>query len=104
MVLLNLAGVLTHERFAKSRRLIIFGVFAFAAIATPSPDPITMLLLAVPCVILVELAEIFAWANDRRRARQPSPYAGLSPDEMSPLDLGPGSRDGVDIGRTGHPG
>jgi sec-independent protein translocase protein TatC len=104
VVLLNLAGILTHERFAKSRRLIIFGVFAFAAIATPSPDPITMLLLAVPCVVLVELAEIFAWANDRRRARRPSPYAGLSPDEMSPLDLGSGSRDGVDIGRPGHPG
>ena len=71
VVLLNLAGILTHERFAKSRRLIIFGVFAFAAIATPSPDPITMLLLAVPCVVLVELAEIFAWANDRRRAPGP---------------------------------
>ena len=104
VVLLNLAGILTHERFAKSRRLIIFGVFAFAAIATPSPDPITMLLLAVPCVLLVEVAEIFAWANDRRRARRASPYAGLSPDEMSPLDLGSDSRDGVDIGRPGHPG
>ncbi len=51
MVLLNVAGVLTHERFAKWRRMIIFGVFAFAAIATPSPDPISMLLLAVPCVV-----------------------------------------------------
>jgi sec-independent protein translocase protein TatC len=104
VVLLNVAGILTHERFAKSRRLIIFGVFAFAAIATPSPDPITMLLLAVPCVILVELAEVFAWLNDRHRARRPSPYAGLSPDEMSPLDMGYGSRDGVDVGRPGRPG
>jgi Tat protein translocase TatC len=39
VVLLNLAGILTHERFAKSRRMIIFGVFAFAAIATPSRTP-----------------------------------------------------------------
>src|ERR1019366_35560 len=45
------------------------------------------LLLAVPCVGLVELAEIFVWANDRRRARQVSRYAGLSPDEPTPLDL-----------------
>jgi Sec-independent protein secretion pathway component TatC len=29
-----------------------------------------MLLLAVPCVILVELAELFVWLNDRRRARR----------------------------------
>jgi sec-independent protein translocase protein TatC len=98
VVLLNLAGVLTHARFRKWRRMIIFLVFAFAAVATPSPDPLTMLLLAVPCVVLVEFAEIFVWANDRRRARRPSPYAGLSPDEISPLDL---THDGVDVGRTG---
>ena len=29
-----------------------------------------MLLLAVPCVVLVEVAELFIWANDRRRAGQ----------------------------------
>ncbi len=87
LVILNLAGVLTHERFRKWRRMMIFGVFAFAAVATPSPDPFTMLLLAVPCVVLVEVAEIAVWANDRRRARRPSPYDGLSPDEASPLNL-----------------
>ena len=87
MVLLNLAGVLTHQRFAKWRRMIIFGVFAFAAIATPSPDPISMLLLAVPCVLLVEGAEVFAWANDRRRARRGTIYPGLTPEEISAYGL-----------------
>jgi sec-independent protein translocase protein TatC len=80
LILLNLARVLTHQRFGKWRRMIIFLVFAFAAVATPSPDPISMLLLAVPCVVLVELAEIFIWANDRRRARRPDPYASLDGD------------------------
>src|SRR5215472_5919316 len=87
MVILNLAGVLTHARMRKWRRVMIFAVFAFAAVATPSPDPFSMLLLAVPCVILVELAEFFIWANDRRRARRPSVYAGLDDDEISPLDF-----------------
>lgn len=87
MVIFNMAGVLTHQRFRKWRRLMIFAVFLFAAIATPSPDPFSMLLLAVPCVVLVEVAEVFAWANDRRRARRPDPYAGLDDDELSPLDL-----------------
>ena len=45
-----------------------------------------MLLLAVPCIVLVELAEVIIWATDRRRVSQ-SPYAGLSDDEISPLDL-----------------
>ncbi len=87
MVLLNVAGLLTHERFAKWRRMIIFGVFAFAAIATPSPDPISMLLLAVPCVLLVELAEVFAWANDRRKARLTTAYPGLTADEIAKYGL-----------------
>jgi sec-independent protein translocase protein TatC len=87
MVLLNLAGVLTHQRFAKWRRLIIFGVFAFAAVATPSPDPISMLLLAVPCVLLVELAEVFALFNDRRKARRGPVYPGLSPEEVAEYGL-----------------
>ena len=87
MVMLNQARVLTHERFRKWRRMMIFGVFLFAGVATPSPDPVTMLLLALPCVALVEVAELIIWANDRRMARRPSPYAGLSDDEVSPLNL-----------------
>ncbi|MGN6793151.1 MAG: twin-arginine translocase subunit TatC [Streptosporangiaceae bacterium] len=87
MVLLNLAGVLTHKRFAKWRRMIIFLVFAFAAVATPSPDPISMLLLAVPCVALVEGAELFAWYNDRRKVKRGVLYPGLSSDEVSEYGL-----------------
>ena len=87
-VLLNMAGVLTHERFRKWRRMIIFGVFAFSAIFTPSPDPISMLLLAVPCVVLVEASEVFAWANDRRRARHGSlRFPGLTDEQVTEYGL-----------------
>jgi sec-independent protein translocase protein TatC len=99
LVMLNIVGILSHERIAKWRRMIIFGVFVFAGIASPSPDPITMLLLAGPCVVLVEVADLLIWMNDRRRARIPSPYAGLSDDEASPLDFDVPSGDGADIGR-----
>lgn len=86
LVILNFAHVLTHQRFAKWRRLMIFAAFLFAGIANPSPDPVSMLLLAIPCVVLVEVAEVVVWANDRRRARIPDPYAGLADDELAPLD------------------
>lgn len=104
MVLLNLAGVLTHQRFAKWRRMIIFGVFAFAAVATPSPDPISMLLLAVPCVLLVELAEVFAWANDRRKAKLATAYPGLTPEEIAEygLDQDPLASIGSEDGEAGN--
>jgi sec-independent protein translocase protein TatC len=89
-VLLNMAGVLTHARFRKWRRVIIFLVFAFAAVFTPSPDPISMLLLAVPCVLLVEASEVFAWANDRRRAKRGNSlgYPGLTEAEVAAYGLG----------------
>jgi sec-independent protein translocase protein TatC len=88
LVALNMVGVLTHARFRKWRRFMIFGVFVFAGIASPSPDPITMLLLAGPCVVLVEVAEVIVYFNDRRRARlHPDPYAGLADDQLSPIEL-----------------
>ena len=86
LLMLNVIGVLRHEFFRKWRRLMIFGVFLFAGIASPSPDPVTMLLLAVPCLVLVEVAEVIIWANDRRRARRESLYEGLADDEVAPLD------------------
>jgi sec-independent protein translocase protein TatC len=88
VVLLNLAGVLTHARFRKWRRVIIFLVFAFAAIFTPSPDPLSMLALALPCVFLIEVAEIFAWVHDRRKARLGSlAFPGLTDEEVAQYGL-----------------
>jgi sec-independent protein translocase protein TatC len=88
-VLLNMAGVLTHERFRKWRRSIIFLVFVFAAVATPSPDPISMLLLAVPCVALVEATEIFAYVHDRRKAAREGSlqFPGMTDAEVAAYGL-----------------
>ena len=68
LLMLNMVGILSHAFFKRWRRMMIFAVFVFAGIASPSPDPLTMLLLAVPCVVLVEIAEVIIWTNDRRRA------------------------------------
>jgi sec-independent protein translocase protein TatC len=96
LVMLNMAGILSHQTMKKWRRFMIFGVFVFAGIASPSPDPVTMLLLAVPCVILVEVSEVIIWINDRRRANR-AIYAGLNDDEVAPLD------DSADIGSSSGP-
>jgi sec-independent protein translocase protein TatC len=87
LVILNVAHVLTHARFRRWRRLMLFAAFLFAGIANPSPDPISMLLLAVPCVVLVEVAEVVIYFNDRRRAKIEDPYADLPDDEASPLEM-----------------
>jgi sec-independent protein translocase protein TatC len=88
IIMLNMAGILTHERFRKWRRMMIFAVFLIAGMANPSPDPITMLILGGACAALVEVAELIVWSHDRRKARlHPDPYAGLADDELSPLPL-----------------
>ena len=85
IVMLNLAGILTHERFRKWRRMLIFGVFLLSGIVNPSPDPTTMLILGGVAVALVEIAEIFVYFNDKRRAKR-NPYADLADDELSPVE------------------
>jgi sec-independent protein translocase protein TatC len=88
IILLNLTGILTHTRFRKWRRLILFTVFLVAGVANPSPDPISMLILGGTCAALVEAAEFVIWSNDRRRARlHPSCYADLADDQPAPLDV-----------------
>ncbi len=84
VVLLNLAGVLKGKTLGEHRAWIIVGTFLFAAIATPSADPFTMTLMAVPMVLLFFISEVIARFNDRRRAKR-NRFADLSPDEASPL-------------------
>lgn len=84
VILLNLAGVLKGSALGAHRPWIVIGTFVFAAVATPSTDPFTMLFLAVPMVILFAISEVIARVLDRRRAES-DPIAGLDDDEMSPL-------------------
>ena len=84
VILLNLAGVLRGATLGAYRPWIVLGTFVFAAVATPSTDPFTMLFLAVPMVILFAISEVIARILDRRRD-EADPVAGLGDDEMSPL-------------------
>lgn len=87
LVLLNFAGVLTGHRLLSWWRWIIFLVFIFAAVATPTGDPINLALLAGPILLLMMLAVGVSLLNDRRRKRKsPSEWSeDLGDDEASPL-------------------
>lgn len=88
LVLLNFAGVLSAKRLISWWRWIVFIVFLFAAVATPTGDPINLMLLAGPMLILVGIAILVAALNDRRRARKNPDeidYDTLGDDEISPL-------------------
>jgi sec-independent protein translocase protein TatC len=70
IVMANFVGVLPARLLKKSRRIAIFLIFLFAAIATPSTDPFTMCAMAVPMAVLFEVAVQVAAVHDRRKARR----------------------------------
>ncbi|MFI5042076.1 MAG: twin-arginine translocase subunit TatC [Acidimicrobiales bacterium] len=54
LVALELAGVVTSRKLRKWRRGAIVGVTLFAAVITPSSDPISMFAMAVPMYLFYE--------------------------------------------------
>jgi sec-independent protein translocase protein TatC len=66
LVLLEMTGIVTRQQLSAGRRYAIVGAFAVAAVLTP-PDVVSQLLLAVPLIILYELALFGIWINEKRR-------------------------------------
>jgi len=60
MYFLSKLGVVTPEGFAKARRIVIIGAAAGAAVITPTTDPVNMLLVMVPFMLLYELGILLA--------------------------------------------
>jgi len=84
VTVLNRLRIVSAKQLAAARPWIIIAIFVFAAVATPTTDPLTMLLLAAPMTILYFVAEIIARLTDRRR-RKATPRT-VADDELSPLD------------------
>lgn len=85
VVMLNRLGIASSRQLAKARPWTVIGIFIFAAIATPSTDPLTMLFLAVPMLLLYLISEVIAKLTDRKRGKLAAQNA-LADDEASSLD------------------
>jgi sec-independent protein translocase protein TatC len=90
LVMLNFAGILSGKRMTGWWRAMVMGITVFAAVATPSTDPLSMLALAGPIWVLYFIACAVSLLNDARR-RKANPDAALDDDEASHLDLTPES-------------
>ena len=87
VVLLNLAGVVSGKTLGKYRPWIIIGTFVFAAVATPSTDPFSMLMLAIPMLVLFAGSPRSSPGSSTapRRARPSRRDRPVGDDEVSPL-------------------
>ena len=63
-------GIVTPRQLRKNRGYVVLGVAVVAAVVTPTPDPVTMLITMAPMVVLFELSILLASALERRRARE----------------------------------
>ncbi len=85
IAMLNVAGVLSYEVLARSRRGIVMGVFVFAAVASPGQDPFSMLALAVAVCVLVEVSIQFARLHDRRRKKDRAEWLYVDDESASTI-------------------
>jgi sec-independent protein translocase protein TatC len=85
LVALNLVGVLPARTMISSWRPAVVIVFLFAAIATPTPDPYTMFLLATPLCLLYGVACLVAKLIDKRRVEARPDWLATSDEEASAL-------------------
>lgn len=68
-------GLLDYDKLAKSRPYVVVGELILCAVLTPSGDPFTMLLMALPLHFLYEVSTIISWfwaRRERRRALEAS--------------------------------
>ncbi|HUW87816.1 MAG TPA: twin-arginine translocase subunit TatC [Candidatus Paceibacterota bacterium] len=70
LVALNLIGFISGKAILRPWRIWLFGITLFTAAFTPTGDPMTMALLAVPLCIFYFMAGGIALLVDRRRGKR----------------------------------
>lgn len=96
MVALSMVGLVSARTWLKGWRIAVVLAFVFSAIASPSPDVITMFALAGPMIVLYMLAVVVTVVVDRRRAKRLGDMGigeDLDDDQASTLDEPPAALD-----------
>lgn len=84
LVTFNLIGFLRGQTILRPWRIWIFSIVLFTAAFTPTADPFTMLLLALPLCLLYFMAGGIALLVDRKRdKRSAAVETGISPIESA---------------------
>jgi sec-independent protein translocase protein TatC len=70
LVTFNAIGFLSGKTILRPWRIWVFGICLFVAGFTPSADPLSMMALALPLIVLYLMAGGIALLNDKRRDKK----------------------------------
>jgi sec-independent protein translocase protein TatC len=71
LIVLERLGVIRVEHLTKNRAVVVVVILVVAAVITPSPDPVSQLMMATPMYVMFEAAIIvIRWLKKREAARQ----------------------------------
>ena len=89
LVFLNLVGVLSARKMRGMWRGMVVGIAVMSAVLTPSTDPITFTVMAVPICVLYGVCVLLATLHDRARRRREPDLSDIDDDEASYVDPEP---------------
>ncbi len=67
VVALAALGIVKIQTFARYRKGVIVAIFIIAAVLTPSPDPVSQMLLAIPLCLLFEISLLVGRIFEKKR-------------------------------------
>jgi sec-independent protein translocase protein TatC len=70
MLMLTRAGIVDHHRLRSVRKYAIVAIAAAAMVLTPSQDPVSMLLMMGPLIVLYEVGIVLSRISSRRQAKR----------------------------------
>jgi sec-independent protein translocase protein TatC len=66
---LALIGLVNSVMLRDKRRYVIVMIFAVAAVATPTPDAFTQIIVSLPLILLYELSILVVWLTERKKRK-----------------------------------
>jgi len=83
LFILYKTGLVSIGAFRKSRRYVLLGIFVVAAVATPGPDVISQVALAIPLYSLFELGILLCSLSERKKKRKEKEKKKESPPSQT---------------------
>jgi sec-independent protein translocase protein TatC len=88
MMLLAWAGIIDHTKMRKWRKYAVLVMAVVAMVLTPSQDPVSMMLMLFPLLILYEFGILLARLAAKRKVRRRELAMLAEAEDGTPIEAG----------------